>query len=126
MNQNSLSIIDKLSIAEADSGRFFGWYVESSESTLAKLVEPQFRDMFWYSYKIIPLEGHQETLTADFWFPNCYLFRNCRYIEFTIKSFGHYEEGLQRVSVQGLCIPIKFNIIEKIWCLLRYKKNLIF
>jgi hypothetical protein len=61
----------RLRIIETDYGRESGWYVEVDGRKIARLVDPQWEEMFWDSYRLEPLTEDSEEramlYSADFW-----------------------------------------------------------
>ncbi len=74
---------DRLRIIEADYGRTSGWYVEIDGRKLARLVDPQFEDMFWITYRLEPLteDSTDRALlnSAEFWHSGKVVYRNCEF-----------------------------------------------
>jgi hypothetical protein len=116
-----LSHRQRLAIAESSYGRDCGWYVESPAGEfLAELVEWRGAEMFWDSYSVVPIAGHSETLTQQFWYPARHRFRNRQFRDFVVNSFGHFDPSSARVTLRALYLPVTLNLIDKFRAPLRY------
>ena len=116
---HSLSLADRKRIVDANYGRDFGWHVLSpADIALATLSE--WKDI---SYLVTPLDGHHETLTADFWYPDCHRLRNLSYPEFIVDVFGHLHSETNRVTFRYDYICVDFGWLDHLrsplWFLLR-------
>ena len=96
-----LSKADQRRIIEANYGRDFGWNVLSSTDTpIATLTDCRWFDMFWDSYLVTPLGGHDETLTTQFWYPDCHFLQNIEFPSVTVEAFGRLDEETNRAVLR--------------------------
>ncbi len=83
---------ERLRIIEANYGRECGWSVEVDGRAVARLVDPQWEDMFWYSYRLEPLteESKERTMLyfAEFWHSGKPVYRNCEFNEVAPFAFA--------------------------------------
>jgi hypothetical protein len=111
----------RMAIAESCYGREFGWVVESpTGEALAELAECRSEDMFWDSYLVIPSKNHPETVTPEFWHPACHQFRNRRFTDHIVESFGHFDPSSGRVTLRSLYIDINPTLFDKCRAPIRY------
>jgi len=52
-------------LRDTDLGRADGWWLELDGVRVGELFDPQYLDMFWDSYAVRTLAGHQATLADD-------------------------------------------------------------
>jgi hypothetical protein len=74
----------RLQIIATNYGRDAGWFVEHHGRRVAQLTDPQFADMFWYSYQVEPLTedpAEREALltSPDRWLACEFVFRSRRF-----------------------------------------------
>jgi len=106
---------ERIAIAESCYGRDYGWTVESPDGeSLADLVECRTEEMFWDSYRVIPAAAHPETLTVEFWYPDCHRFRNRHFRNYTIDSFGHFDATSSRVTLRSLYLNAIPTLLDKL------------
>jgi hypothetical protein len=83
---------ERLRTIETDYGRECGWYVEVDGRTVARLVDPKWEDMFWYSYCLKPLteDSKERALlhSAEFWHSGKPVYRNCQFNEIAPFAFA--------------------------------------
>ena len=112
---SQLPLADRMAIVDADFGRDFGWYVLSSDDQpLAALTESVSAEMFWNSYLVTPLAGHDVTLTEAFWYPDSQRIRNIRYPNFVVETFGHFDCESNRVTLRSTNINVEFSWLERL------------
>jgi hypothetical protein len=112
--------------------RYFAWCVEVDGQTVAWLVDPEWDDMFWTSYRVVPAgtddAWRAKVLTEDFW-------RNTnpviRYREngwvhpttFPGGMFGRDERGRLRVSMRSLMFaPPSATVCDR-WVIRMWRKR---
>ena len=122
-----LSLTDRITIADASYGREFGWHVLSNrDEPLATLTDPRYADMFWTSYIVTPLDGHEVTQTEDFWFPDCHRIRNIGYPNFVVEIFGNFDPQTSRATIRLDYINVDFTWADRLraplWFLRRWFK----
>jgi hypothetical protein len=98
---SSIPFARKLDIIESDLGRRDGWFVEQNGERIAALVDVQFPEMFWDSYRveILTTNPDQEAkmFTQDFWNSEDLVFRD--------REFGEIAEGAMPAvcAAQTMC-----------------------
>jgi len=122
-------------IKEIDDGRNSDWIMEQWGEPIALLTEPRWEDMFWYSYRLIPLTQDEKVLSQlnseTFWhqWEGC-TWRNC---EFGVVATGPFSGGFElpetgRVSMRALYIPVDKpphpSQKSVLWKLLSWMKSL--
>jgi hypothetical protein len=111
---------DRVAIAESRYGRDCGWYVESNKGErLAELIDCEWAEMFWDSYRVVPIAGHEESLTEEFWYPDCHKVRNRVFDTFVVETFGHFNPTTQRVALRSLYLPVTLTLRDKMRAPLR-------
>src|SRR5437870_1200447 len=101
-----------LLIAAADYGQDFPWVVEWCGRPVARLTDPLWEDMFWYSYRIAPLgtnsDEQSQVLTPAFWAPENEQWRSYISAEFEERppfAFPGSFVPPDRVMMRGLYLP---------------------
>ena len=109
------SFIDRKRIVDANDGRDFGWHVLSiDDAPLATLTDCRWAEMFWDSYLVTPVGDHAETLTADFWYPDCHRLRSLEFPEIVVDVFGHFDAGSNSVTLRGGYHKVKFSWLDRL------------
>ena len=112
-----LSCRERISIAHSNFGRNAGWIVESTDGKqVAELCDRQWIDMFWDSYRIVPIDP--VTLTAGFW-TSSFTCRNRWFPQFTVEPFGQFDADTQRLRVRGLYIHTRLTALDRLLRFLR-------
>ncbi|WP_254513562.1 hypothetical protein [Anatilimnocola floriformis] len=120
---------DHLRIWESDYGRSDGWDVELDGKLVALLDEPQFEDMFWYSYRLSVTADDptlkERMLTAEFWKGDDCLRLVCRsratgfVVEHPLPAPGFNQSN--RVLMRFLYISIR-DPLPWDWIVLKFRK----
>lgn len=106
---------ERLRIIETNYGRECGWYVEVDGRKVARLVDPQWEDMFWVTYRLEPLtdDPQEKALlyTNEFWDSGKHVYRNCEFDEkapdaFTCGSPGTRLLEMSRISMRSLYLVV--------------------
>lgn len=111
---------DRLRTFEADYGRDFGWFVEKDGATLVVLVEPRHEDMFWCSYRVDPVEGHElpdVVFSSAVWHEGALVFRNRVTGEVARYAFAGGTTPTRehpRVLMRGLHSVLRPTLLERI------------
>ena len=102
-------------LLETNYGRKCGWWIEVEGRRIARLEDPRFEDMFWDSYRLLPLTDHPEDRRLlhckDFWDACKAVYRNCEFDEVVPGAFasGSAEIRLRetgRLAVRGLYLDL--------------------
>lgn len=110
----------RLLVWESNYGRNCGWYVEVDNQKIAELVEPEFVEMFWDAYRIVPIDCPPANLvdfySSEFW-------DAFGKLTFRSKEFGVVVSAFPaatplspdgRVLMRGLYLPIRDpDIVER-------------
>jgi hypothetical protein len=110
---------DRLRTFEADYGRDFGWFVETGGATVVALVDPQRVELFWYSYRVEPVEGTalpEAVFAASFWHEGGLVFRNRSTGEVARNAFAGGETPTRerpRLLMRGLSTSLQPTLIER-------------
>ena len=106
----------RIAILESNEGRNSGWFVLSpSNEPIATLTDCCcWVEMFWDSFLVTPLDGHDETLTHAFWYPACHQLRNIEFPNYETEVFGHFEPESNRVTLRFAYIPVNFNWLDRL------------
>jgi hypothetical protein len=109
-----------------------GWFVERDGRTVAVLVEPRFSDMFWYTWRIVPLaedEAERAALFSQEYWDGKFLERT----KFRSREYGCVAEAFwggrepvwgDRLIMRSLYQPIRSaNILDSLvlWAVRRWK-----
>jgi hypothetical protein len=104
----------RFAVIGGGGARSAGWYVEQDGKRVAVLVDPQFEDMFWYSYRVEALTTDPATVAAlsadEFWRSAGLTFRNVKHGEVTPGALpagaaaNQYREN-GRVWMRALYLP---------------------
>lgn len=46
-------------------GRDYGWHIEYEGKVVGNLTNPEFEDMFWFSYQLVPKDKASEVILFD-------------------------------------------------------------
>lgn len=114
MQSPNFSLADRKRIVDANYGRDFGWHVRSkSDEPIAELRDAQAgSEMFWTSYQVIPLSGHNEVHTESFWYPDCQRISNIAFPHFILSTFGRFDPASCRVELRSTHIPVDFKWVD--------------
>ncbi|MEM7151604.1 MAG: hypothetical protein AAF799_02135 [Myxococcota bacterium] len=101
----------------SDYGRQYGWFVERNGTPIAILLDPQWVDMFWDSYRVHPVPGSNlpdMIYTAELWHAGDLVYRN----RATGEVVGAWAGGAlptrddPRVVMRGLYLHRRFTLLD--------------
>ncbi|MBI1246673.1 hypothetical protein GC197_02370 [bacterium] len=122
----------RLLIWESNYGRDYGWYVEIDDQKIAELVDPEYVEMFWDAYRIVPIDCPLAN-SCDFHSPE--FWDGFDEMTFRSKKFGVVVSAFPaatplspggRVLMRGLYLPIRGpGIVERavMWFRRRFLKK---
>ncbi len=114
MNLLVRNIINKINkrknlkeLKSSNFGRKFGWFIEFEGEIIGELIDYEFYDMFWDSYRIIPKnkEWHLLLFSKKFWHENDFKFKNKHYniyVPNAIPKAGSNLKIRKRIKIRGL------------------------
>lgn len=78
---------DSKELKKSNWGRDYGWFIEYKGEIIGELIDSEFQDMFWNSYKIISKDKESEPylFDEDLWDQVLFKFKN--------KFYDQYAEG---------------------------------
>lgn len=112
--------------------RYYVWCVEVEGQTVAWLVDPQWEDMFWASYRVVPVGTDDvwraKVQTEDFWRHNepVIRFRDDGWVHpytFPGGQFHRDARGRLRVTMRSLHLTVSPRNVCEWWALRRWRKR---
>lgn len=84
-------------------GRLDGWYIEFNGEVIGELVNYEYMDMFWDSYRIVPYDDAGKQILADdkHW-DDSFRFRNKRNSRYARNPFWGSRLPEDRISMRAL------------------------
>ncbi len=98
---------DLRELRKSNWGREYGWYIEFENEIIGELVEYEFSDMFWDSYKIISENKKWDSYLFDKnqWFSLAFKFKNKAYEAYVTNAIPSIECELKtkkQIKMRGL------------------------
>lgn len=95
-------------IALSDYGRDSTWLVEENGQVIAKLSDANFKDMFWFSYKITFLNKENIiSSNSQSWCEDSFKFKSEYLSEYAENAFSNDMLIDGRVTMRALCVKPK-------------------
>ncbi len=94
-------------LKRSNFGRKFGWFIEFEGEIIGELIDYEFYDMFWDSYRIIPKNEKWKLLlfSKNFWNENDFKFKNKHYnlyVSNAIPKVGRNLKSSKRIEIRAL------------------------
>ena len=86
---------DKKELKKSNFGRNYGWYIEYNGETIGELIDWKSIDIFWCSYKIVPINDNWKNIIFNekLW-QNCeFKFKNKKYNKYAENAFSGFAPG---------------------------------
>ncbi|MGY3794890.1 hypothetical protein [Aquimarina sp. 433] len=96
---------NKKELKKSNFGRDYGWYIEYEGKIVGELVDWKLTDMFWCSYKVVPINDELKNIVfnENLW-QNCkFKFKNKKYNKYAENAFSGFAPGsLMKTKTVGM------------------------
>lgn len=91
---------------KSNFGRNYGWYIEYNSEVIGELIDCEWYDMFWDTYKFVPTNDTTLQLLKQYQLWNKFCFRNKKYKNHVLQTafIGEHDEflALNKIIVRAL------------------------